>query len=74
MPHLNIKFFPVELSEEEQQNLVNKLSETISETFKCAPEVISIALEPIEKEKWQDTVYQPEIMDRSELLCKIPNY
>ncbi|MGW7230894.1 hypothetical protein [Streptomyces cyaneofuscatus] len=42
--------------------------------FRCDEGVISVALEPVEKEVWNERVYLPEIVQRKDLLHKTPNY
>lgn len=74
MPHVNIKYFPVSLSEQQQSDLVATLTKAVQRAFGCDEGVISIALEPVAKELWQERVYGPEIVDRKNLLCKMPNY
>ena len=73
MPHVNIKYFS-SLDEKQKTTLVKAITEAITNTFQCDETVVSIALEPIEKENWHDEVYLPEIINRQKLLCKIPNY
>lgn len=74
MPHVNIKHFPVSLSEEQQSELVAAITKAVKSAFKCDEGVISIAIEPVEKELWNERVYIPEIVNRKELLRKPPNY
>lgn len=74
VPHVNIKHFPVELPEQRQQELVAAVTAAVREAFGCAEDVISIALEPVDKDVWSDRVYQPEIVGRKDLLRKVPNY
>ena len=74
MPHINIKYFPKSLNEEQRRELAFAITQAISNTFQCSEDVVSIALEPIEKEQWNEKVYQPEIINREELLCKKPSY
>lgn len=74
MPHINIKHFPIQLSIEQKNELIQRLTQSIQDVFGCPENVISIALEPINKELWQEKVYIPEIKQKSSLLCKIPNY
>ena len=74
MPHINIKFFPVPLTEETEQQLVSELTDAVTTAFGCSSDVVSIALEPVEEQRWQAAVYQPEIIDRRHLLRKVPNY
>ena len=74
MPHVNIKHFPVSLSEEKQSELVAAVTKAVKSAFGCDEGVISIALEPVEKEVWNERVYTPEIVNRKNLLRKPPNY
>ncbi|MEU5362406.1 amino acid adenylation domain-containing protein [Streptomyces sp. NPDC005925] len=74
VPHINIKHFPVALSEERQSELLTALTSAVREAFACEEKVISIALEPVEQEAWNEQVYIPEIVNRKELLLKTPDY
>jgi amino acid adenylation domain-containing protein len=74
VPHVNIKYFPVPLSEQQQSELVASLTQVVQRAFGCDEGVISIALEPVAKEQWQERVYVPEIVNRKDLLRKVPNY
>jgi len=74
MPHVNIKHFPVSMSQEQQAELVAAITQAVTRAFKCDEGVISISLEPVEKEVWNERVYLPEIVKRKDLLRKTPNY
>lgn len=74
MPHINIKHFPKSLTKEKQTELASAITQIITNIFQCDEKVVSIALQPIEKESWNEAVYVPEIINRKELLCKTPNY
>ncbi len=74
MPHINIKHFPVAMSEAQQAELVAAITQAVKTAFKCDEGVISIALEPVDKEVWNERVYVPEIVNRKSLLRKTPNY
>jgi len=74
MPHVNIKHFPTPLTDEQQDRLVTALTAAVQSAFGCEEGVISIALEPVAQEVWHETVYLPEIVDRRQLLHKVPNY
>jgi phenylpyruvate tautomerase PptA (4-oxalocrotonate tautomerase family) len=74
MPHVNIKHFPISLGEEELSELVAALTKAVTVAFRCDEGVISIALEPVGKEDWNERVYIPEIVNRKNLLRKLPNY
>lgn len=74
MPHVNIKHFPVPLSDEQQYRLVSAVTEAVTTAFGCDEGVVSIAFEPIDKERWNEQVYIPEIVNRRHILSKVPNY
>lgn len=74
MPHVNIKYFPVSLSNEQQSQLVSALTKAVTTAFGCDEGVVSIAFEPIDKEAWNEKVYFPEIVNRKHILGKIPDY
>jgi phenylpyruvate tautomerase PptA (4-oxalocrotonate tautomerase family) len=74
VPHVNIKHFPASLSEEAQAELVAAVTKAVKTALGCDEGVISIALEPVEKEVWNERVYVPEIVNRKHLLRKTPNY
>jgi phenylpyruvate tautomerase PptA (4-oxalocrotonate tautomerase family) len=74
MPHVNIKHFPTPLTDDQQVRLVSALTAAVQNAFDCDEGVISIALEPVEQEVWHERVYLPEIVNRKQLLHKVPNY
>ncbi|WP_394613561.1 tautomerase family protein [Lentzea sp. JNUCC 0626] len=74
MPHVNIKHFPAPLNEEQASELVSAITEAVTKAFGCTEDVVSIALEPVERQAWQDQVYAPEIVERKHLLHKTPSY
>ncbi|MCK1818520.1 amino acid adenylation domain-containing protein [Streptomyces sp. XM83C] len=74
MPHVNIKHFPVALSREQQLRLVTAVTEAVSTAFGCDEGVVSIAIEPVDKERWNEQVYIPEIVNRRHILTKAPDY
>ena len=74
VPHVNIKHFPASLSEEKQSELLAAVTKAVTSAFSCDEGVISIALEPVEQDVWNDRVYLPEIVNGGDLLHKRPNY
>lgn len=74
MPHINVKYFPIPLTGEQEDRLVSALTAAVRNAFDCDEGVISIALEPVEQEVWHERVYLPEIVDRRQLLHKVPDY
>ncbi|WP_434449909.1 tautomerase family protein [Lentzea sp. E54] len=74
MPHVNIKHFPALLAEEQASELVTTITEAVTRAFGCDEDVVSVALEPVDPQAWQDQVYAPEIVERKHLLHKTPSY
>ena len=74
MPHVNIKHLPVELDERRESALVSEITEAVKSAFGVDEGVISITLESVAPEVWQEQVYVPEIINRRELLRKVPKY
>lgn len=74
MPHVNIKHFPVSLSDAAQSNLVDSVSRAVASAFGVDEGMVSIMLEPVDQNEWDRRVYVPEIVNRRAELCKVPNY
>ena len=74
MPHINIKHFPVQLSQEQKAKLITAFTDALVAVLGCEPRVVSIAMEPVDPALWKKQVYVPEIVNRRELLCKLPGY
>ncbi|GAA0742127.1 amino acid adenylation domain-containing protein [Dactylosporangium roseum] len=74
MPHVNIKYFPVKLSDEQQSELITAVTAAVMNAFGCDDGVVSIAFEPIDQAAWREKVYIPEIVNRRDILGKVPNY
>jgi len=73
MPHISIKMFPG-LDQDQKQQLTDSMVQLIMESTQCPENVVSVAIETIEKEHWDNNVYQLEIVQRREFLTKAPNY
>jgi phenylpyruvate tautomerase PptA (4-oxalocrotonate tautomerase family) len=74
MPHITIKHFPAALTGTQRSDLVQALTRATADAFGCSEGVVSIAVEPVAEEDWNEQVYRPEIEDRKNLLWKAPNY
>ena len=74
MPHVTVKHFPAALSTAQRADLVQRVSDAVSSAFGVDEGVVSISLEPVDPQEWQQRVYRPEIVGRSDLLVKIPSY
>ncbi|WP_036333174.1 amino acid adenylation domain-containing protein [Microbispora sp. ATCC PTA-5024] len=74
MPHVSIKHFPVSLTEQQHSDLVAAVTAAMTSAFGCDEGAVSIILEPVAKELWDQQVYIPEIVNRRHELGKLPNY
>lgn len=74
MPHVNIKHFPASLSSAQASELIAGITNVVTSAFGCPARVVSIALEPVEEKDWDARVYVPEMVERRDLVCKLPVY
>lgn len=74
MPHVNIKYFPSMLTAEEKSTIAISITKLLASVIHCDEGAVSVALEPIEKQFWDEKVYIPEMINRKNLLIKLPNY
>ena len=74
MPHLTIKHFPKDFTERQERDLADALTTLIAERFGAPPGAVSIALEAVDPDDWQASVYAPEIEHRTSPLLKYPDY
>ncbi|HEY1846061.1 MAG TPA: tautomerase PptA [Buttiauxella sp.] len=74
MPHITVKHFPRELTDEQKQALATDLCDVVKKHFSSADDSLSVALIPVERESWKDDVYDVEIKPALETLAKKPGY
>lgn len=74
MPHLNLKYFPRNLNEQEKQELVNALAEVLKQHLNTADETISIEMHEVNPSDWKAQVYDPIIKPNLDSLAKKPGY
>lgn len=54
MPYISVKLYP--RSEEEKIALADKLNALIVETLGCKPEAVTIAIDDVAPERWQEDI------------------
>lgn len=74
VPHVNIKHFPNNLEDHQISALVEAITSAIRTAFSVDEGAVSIALEPVAQDAWNERVYVPEITGGTGKLIKVPNY
>ncbi len=64
MPYISIKCWPKDKATE--QTVVERINQVFLEEWGCPPQALTIALEEVNPEDWQDAVVKPEIEPRRE--------
>lgn len=73
MPHIIVKMYPGR-TEEQKRNLVERIAEAVMDTIKAPDESISVGIEEIAPELWEETVLKPDILGKKDTLYKKPGY
>jgi len=74
MPHIEIKCFPRDLTEEQKQALATEVCDVLKKHFGSKDESLSVALQMVEQEKWKSEVWDTQIAPQMEQLLKKPGY
>jgi amino acid adenylation domain-containing protein len=74
MPHVNIKHFPSTLQAHQISALVEAITSAVRTAFSVDEGTVSIALEPVAQDAWNERVYIPEIVQGAGNLVKVPTY
>lgn len=74
MPHVTIKHFPDNLEANRISALVDAITSAVRTAFSVEEGVVSIALEPVAQDAWNERVYIPEIVEDPGHLVKSPDY
>lgn len=74
MPHITVKHFPRELSDEQKEALAADICDVLKKHFNSKDESLSVALTPIQKDRWKEDVYDKEIAPVLNTLAKKPGY
>ncbi len=74
MPHVHIRHFPKDFTDEGRRRLATALTAVVTEHFGTCDGAVSIALEPVPAERWTETVLVPEIQGRADLVIQEPAY
>jgi 4-oxalocrotonate tautomerase len=73
MPHVIVKLYPGR-TEEQKQRLTEAIVRDVVEIAKCAEKSVSVALEEVHPDDWNEKVYTPDILNGTGTLYKKPGY
>ncbi|WP_058910098.1 tautomerase PptA [Entomohabitans teleogrylli] len=74
MPHIEIKYFPRELSDQEKQTIAAQMCQILKDHFGSKEEALSVAMIDVAADRWKEEVYDPQIMGQADYLVKKPGY
>jgi 4-oxalocrotonate tautomerase len=69
MPHIIVKLYPGR-SEESKRSLAQKINQAVVESLDIPDDVISIAVEEIAKESWDEKVRRVDILPKQKSIYK----
>jgi 4-oxalocrotonate tautomerase len=73
MPHVIVKLWPGE-SEQQKQRLADQIAKDVMDVFKFGEESVSVSMEEIDSQNWEQDVYIPDILGKWQSLYKKPGY
>ena len=73
MPHVIVKMYPGRTAGQKNK-LAQAIAESLVKIANCDDKTISVAIEEIAPEDWEETVYKPDIMGKENTLFKKPGY
>lgn len=69
MPHIIVKLYPGR-TEEQKISLAEQITKDVVTIAKCPAEAVSVAIEEVEPERWNEEVYKPYILNNDSNLYK----
>ncbi|HEX7511489.1 MAG TPA: 4-oxalocrotonate tautomerase family protein [Chitinivibrionales bacterium] len=69
MPHIIVKLYPGR-TEEQKKKLADKITQAVIEAVNVPDDSISIGIEEIPKEQWDEAVKKPDIIAKQKTLYK----
>lgn len=74
MPHVDIKSFPREFTDEQKTALAEEITQMIVRHFDSKESSVSVALNHVAPEEWKAQVWDTEINPHMDTLIKKPGY
>ncbi|MEU2833289.1 tautomerase family protein [Streptomyces lavendulae] len=73
MPHIHVRHYPRDFTEEQLRAIDEAVTAAVTSTFATGEDTVSISLEPVTPEDWDSQVLA-EIAARRDELIKAPGY
>lgn len=73
MPHVSIKCYPGR-TEEQKRLLAERITNDVVEIFQTPPDSVSVAIQDVSRDEWDEEVWDKEIEPQKEFLYKEPGY
>lgn len=73
MPHVVVKLLSGR-SEQQKRTIAEAIAKAVVATANCEDASVSVSLEDVEPEDWNEKVYRPEIIGKPAILYKKPGY
>ena len=73
MPHVVVKLLPGR-TEQQKEQLAAAIVNDVTTIANCGEEAVSVAIEEVAADDWDEKVYRPEILPNRDKLYKKPGY
>jgi 4-oxalocrotonate tautomerase len=69
MPHVIVKLYPGR-TEAQKKALADAIANDVATIAKCREQSVSVAIEEVKPEEWEEKVYQPDIVAKPDKLYR----
>jgi 4-oxalocrotonate tautomerase len=73
MPHVVVKLGPGK-SEQQKSRLAEEITKAVMSILNYGEESVSVAIEEVKPQDWEEKVYRPEVVGKWDTLYKHPGY
>ncbi|HTQ41065.1 MAG TPA: tautomerase family protein [Pirellulales bacterium] len=73
MPHVIVKLWPGK-TEKQKKKLADLITKDVMEVFDYGEESVSVAMQEVAPQNWNEKVYKPDIANNWDNIYKKPGY
>ncbi|GJD63161.1 tautomerase family protein [Methylobacterium frigidaeris] len=73
MPHVIVKLYSGR-SDEQKQRITDEITKAVMTATGCSEGSVSVGVEDVEPSAWIATVYEPDIVAKTDTIFKKPGY